>query len=171
MPLLADAVDTYIEDPTTGMMEFTDKADKIWQNMTAFAARGLGASVLGPYDRAMFALISALEEEPSKTQEILDSRIKAACAWITHASKPLLRWALENAGRTDASPDDTAVYMDGGPLYRGPPLMCLQRWGFWIDRLEELGKDASGAGGGARKVALETARTMRQVEARLGHTL
>lgn len=152
-------------------MEFTDKADKIWQNMTAFAARGLGASVLGPYDRAMLALISALEEEPSRTQGILDCRVKAACTWITHASKPLFRWALENAGRTDVSPDDTAVCMDGGPLHHGPPIMCLQRWGFWIDRLEELGKDGSGAGEEARKVALETARTMRQVEAQLGHTL
>lgn len=160
-------------DPTTGYMEFTNKAAQAWQNMNTFGALCLGGSIGGTYYEAMAALRWALEEEPCDIQEVMDCRIKAACPWITHSSKPLLRWALENVGYTDVTPDDAGNYVAEGPLYDGPPTMCLQRWGFWIDRFEELGKDgSSGVGDESRKLSLEAATTMRKVEAQLGgHTV
>ncbi|KAF6835856.1 hypothetical protein CMUS01_05637 [Colletotrichum musicola] len=156
-------------DPTTGYMQFTEEAAQAWQNMNSFAARCLAGSIGGPFNQAMYALRLALEEELSSTPEITVCRMKVACSWITYASKPMLRWALENAGRTDVSPDDDAAYVKRGPLYHGPPTMCLQRWGYWINRFNELGKDAAGAGEEAQKLALEAAKTMKQVEAQLGN--
>jgi hypothetical protein len=50
--------------------------------------------------------------------------------------------------------------------------MCFRRWGFWIERLEDIAKDEeSGIGDQTRKSALETAKTMRRAEGAVGYTL
>ncbi|KAF6831549.1 hypothetical protein CPLU01_06715 [Colletotrichum plurivorum] len=53
MPLFADAMETYLADPTTGYMKFTEEAAQAWQNMNSFAARGLAGSIGGPFNQAM----------------------------------------------------------------------------------------------------------------------
>lgn len=59
-----------------------------------------------------------------------------------------------------------------GVLYEGPPIMCLQRWGFWMDRLEWLAKsDNYGLGEEVRTEAFEAFGVMKEVEGRIGHTL
>jgi hypothetical protein len=115
----------------------------------------------------MYALRSALEEEVGVTE----CRIQVACEWVCHAAKRLFWWARDNIGYMDVTVEDEANYIEGGPLYRGPPTMCLERWGFWLDRLEELGKEESGMSEEIRKAALEAAQTMRTIETAMGHML
>ncbi len=59
----------------------------------------------------------------------------------------------------DVTVEDEANFVEGGPLYHGPPTMCLRWWGFWLDRLEELGKEDSGMSEAVRKAVLEAAQS------------
>lgn len=101
----------------------------------------------------------------------MECRIRVACQLITHGSKPLLWLAEQNLGYMDITEDDTASYVERRALYNGPPTMCLRRWGFWLDRLEKLGKEASGLSEEIRTSVLEAAQTMRTIERTIGHTL
>ena len=116
---------------------------------------------------------SALEEEQSSVGEMsrTECRIQVACTWISHAAKPQLWWARENIGYMDVTVEDEANYNERGTLYHGPPTMCLQRWGFWLDNFEELGKEESGMSEEIRKAALEAEQIMRTIERGIGHTL
>jgi hypothetical protein len=67
--------------------------------------------------------------------------------------------------------EDEANYIERGTLYHGPPTMCLQRWGFWLDNFKELGKEESGMSEEIRKAALEAEQNMRTIERGIGHTL
>ncbi|KAF6820949.1 hypothetical protein CSOJ01_00384 [Colletotrichum sojae] len=94
-----------------------------------------------------------------------------------------LRWALDKVGHADVprhwdvtALKDRAVKIEvnrcpAGLLYNGPEIMCLQRWGFWIERFEELGNNGPYLGEEARKAALEAAESMRKLERRIGNTL
>lgn len=135
--------------------------------MNAFGARCLGAGLEDAYADAMHALSSALEGE----SDVVDLKVLVASEWIRHASGPLLYWARNNIGYTDVPEDDEINYVEPGPLYHGPATMCLQRWGFWQGRFEELATEASGVSEETRKAALEAARTMKKVEASVGNTL
>ena len=159
-----------VKDPTLEPEEFSPKTAHIWRNMNAFGARCLGAGVLGAYWEAMYAMRSALEDEQTGKKEH-ECRVQVACEWISHASKPLLWWAQENIGYADVPVEDKAAYVEQGPLYSGPASMCLQRWGFWLDRFEELSKEESGLGEEIRKAALEASQTMKSIEAGVAHTL
>ncbi len=61
----------------------------------------------------------------------------------------------------DVTVEDEASFVEGGPLYHGPPAMCLRRWGFWLGRLEELRKEDPGMSEAIRKAVLEAAQTMK----------
>jgi hypothetical protein len=115
----------------------------------------------------MYSLRSALEDEVGVT----DCRIQVACEWIPHAAKPLLWWARENIGYLDVTVEDEANYVQAGPLYHGPPTMCLRRWGFWLNRLEELGKNDSGMSEAIRKTVLEAAQIMKTTEGTMSRRL
>ena len=126
--------------------------------------------MVGPYYQAMDALRLALEEEPTDKVKY-ECRVQVACEWIGHGAKQLLWWARDNIGYANVPVEDEATYVEQGPLYHGPPAMCLKRWGFWLDRFEDLGKEESGLGEEVRKAALEAAQTMKSVEAGVGNTL
>jgi hypothetical protein len=66
--------------------------------------------------------------------------------------------------------EDDSQHFRSGPLYRGPQAVCLQRWGFWQTRFEELGENFS-LKGEIRKEALKAAETMKTVERNIGHSL
>ncbi|KAK2773403.1 hypothetical protein CKAH01_03863 [Colletotrichum kahawae] len=123
--------------------EFWENDVQSWKNISCFAARLMRSGLASDYDQAIMALRTALEEDMNTLPGFADCRTQVACLWIKHAS----------------------------PLYGGPATMCLQRWGFWIERLEKLGKEASVLGEDTREMALQTARTIRIVEKGVSHTL
>ncbi|KAL0776390.1 hypothetical protein CaCOL14_007677 [Colletotrichum acutatum] len=92
----------------------------------------------------MDVLRSALEEEPSPIPAVAECRLRVAFERIRQSARSLLRWARENVGYPEMPEyesgltEETIAYQ--GVLYEGPPIMCLQRWGFWMDRLEWLTK-------------------------------
>lgn len=134
----------------------------------------MAVDILGAYKQVLCALRSALEEDLSilPSVDMAECRIQVACDWIPYAGKPLLWWARENIGYTDVTVDDEANYVEGGPLYDGPPAMCFRRWGFWLDRFEEVGKnEESGISDAIRKAASEAAEVMRTTERAVGNTL
>lgn len=121
----------------------------------------------------MYALRSALEEQPSPISEVVECRLKVACDWVLHSARPLLWWAQENLGYTDVPVEDTAAHEPGGELYEGPQTMCLRRWGFWLQRFESFGREAEGSGLSeeVRREALDAAEFMKTVERQIGHSL
>lgn len=152
--------------------ELTVDAVQIWRNMSSFGARSLADGVSGVYIQATDALRLALEEDLSKAlSTVRELRMKVAFEWITHAAKPLLKWAQENIGCTNVTEDDSqGQYVGAGSLYHGTKSMCLQRWGFWMDRFEELGKD-EGLSERIRKAAIEAAQILDTIERGVGHRL
>jgi hypothetical protein len=149
-----------LQDPSSIPGEVTPKDAQIWRNLNAFTARCLGAGVLGPYLQVMDALRLALEEEISASE----SRVQIACEWIYHSAKPLLLWAQENIDYTDVPAEDEAAFVEAGPLYHGPSPMCLQRWTFWLSRLEQFAKESSGLSEETLKTVLTAAGVMRAAE-------
>ncbi|KAJ3958986.1 hypothetical protein N0V92_004413 [Colletotrichum tropicale] len=147
-----------------------------WKSLNAFAADCLGGSIGGPYDQAMYAMTTALEEEPILKYGVTACRIEVVREWIHRAGRKLFRWALENVGFDGTLEKDSPQYVEGGPLYHGPPMMCLQRWGFWIERLEQLEKKGSITLEVERAayfgvVASSTASQMRWIERDMASTL
>jgi hypothetical protein len=121
--------------------------------MNVFGARCLGAGLEDADADAIHALRSALEEGSDE----VDLKVLFGSEWIRHASGLLLYWARDNIGYTDVPEEDGINYVEPGPLYHGRATMCLQRWGFWQDRFEELGTEASGVSEVTREAALEAA--------------
>ncbi|KAI1077797.1 hypothetical protein F5B20DRAFT_550415 [Whalleya microplaca] len=173
LPLLPMCMESYFNDPSSETGEFTPESAQIWRKLNTFAARCLASGTIGTYYQAMYALRLALEEELSAVLKvyITECRIQVACAWMAYGAKPLLWWAKENIGMMDVIEADTANYVERGALYHGPATMCLRRWGFWLDRFEELGKEESGMSEGCRKAAVEAALIMKTVEKGTAHTL
>ena len=87
--------------------------------------------------------------------DAMGCRVKVACTWTEHGKQPLLAWAQDNISYVQVPEDDRAAYVDRGQLYDGPAAMCLRRWGFWTERLEELAKEELGLDEGVRNKARE----------------
>lgn len=145
----------------------------IWRNINSFVARLTEADIYGPSVHIMRAMTYALEEELSTFAHpgLKECRVQVACDWVQRCANLMLEWAQENIGVTDVSASNTSTYLPGGRLYKGPPTMCFQRWGFWIERFRVLGKRDSGLPEETRKAALEAVKVMNMVERSLGHTL
>ncbi|KAF4808982.1 hypothetical protein CGCSCA5_v011866 [Colletotrichum siamense] len=175
LPMFSYCMDAYLSDPTRGCSELDITESHRWTSLNELAARCLGSGVAGPYHHALDAMRSNLEEELSSDRWVLSTRMDVAELWIRHARKPILKWALENAGRTDPPKEDSMDYEESGPLYHGPPMMCLQRWGFWIERLEQLSKKDLGTMDlepwDFHRDARRAAESLKQVEKEMGHTL
>ncbi|KAF4808981.1 hypothetical protein CGCSCA5_v011864 [Colletotrichum siamense] len=173
LPVFPIAFNEYWEnDPTSkpGAEKLHHADVQSWKNISCFAARLMRSGLASDYDQAIIALRTALEEDMNTLPGFADCRTQVACLWIKHADKFLLRWALDDPGRAEvagASPS----YLEAGPLYGGPATMCLQRWGFWTERLEMLGKEASVLEEDTREMALQAARTIRNVEKRVRRLL
>ncbi|KAK7984724.1 hypothetical protein PG988_002346 [Apiospora saccharicola] len=160
-------------------MYFTEKEKyppeelKAWQAANSFLARLTAAEVYGPSHQVMHAMQSALEQELSTFTHpgMKECRVLVAADWMQRCAGQMLSWAQENIGVTDVPESDTEIYFENGRLYKGPSAMCLQRWGFWIDRFGVIGKSDSGLSEETRKAALEAMEIMNTVERSVGHTL
>ncbi|KAK6860443.1 hypothetical protein PG995_004079 [Apiospora arundinis] len=173
LPLLSTTLEDAFMDPTD-FDNYSPDYLQDWRNLNRFSARFIEAGIFAPSYQVMYAMRLALEEDLSTTDNnaLKECRVQVACDWIKHAAKPLLWWALENLGYHDVSIEDEVAYAEGGPLYQGPQTMCLRRWGFWIDRFQQLGDpNSSSLHEETREAALKTAHYMNQVERGLGHTL
>jgi hypothetical protein len=158
-------------DPTCDGEDFTQETVQAWININSFSARCMGAGITGPYDLVIYALRDAFEENLAIEEEFqkAECKIRVACEWLTHSAVPLLWWARENIGLVEVAEDSTQ-WFPGGPLYQGPPCVCLRRWGFWQSQLQDLGKN-SALSEEVRKAAFEAAGTMTAVERRTATTL
>ncbi|OTA66132.1 hypothetical protein K449DRAFT_431607 [Hypoxylon sp. EC38] len=142
MPLFPQCMEVSFNDPMDEEVGFTPESAQIWRNINSFAARCMNTGTLGPYTQVVDALREALEEELDTDHDLAkaECRMQVPCEWMIHGAKPLLWWARENIGYANVAEDETQ-YFPGGSLYKGTPAVCLQRWGFWQTRFEELGKD------------------------------
>lgn len=173
-----------LSDPTTGYTKLTLAGSRAWKQLNRFGAGCLMSAIGGPHHHALKAMRSALEEDTSPDIKIAECRMFVIFEWaLPTALKALLRWALENVG-ADHPKEDSMDYEEPGPLYHGPPMMCLQRWGFWIERLEQLSKcdpesprDVREAflkdiqTGMFRRLAKTVAESVKEAEKELGLTL
>ncbi|KAK8008386.1 hypothetical protein PG991_010937 [Apiospora marii] len=144
-----------------------------WRKLNSFYARLTEAKIFEPSYQVMEAMNRALEEDISALNHpgLEECRVQIACEWMERCAGQMLLWALENHGNNkDGSVIRSAWQYENGALYKGPSAMCLQRWGFWIQRFQVLGKKDSGLPEETRKAALEAARYMKTVEGSAGHT-
>ncbi|KAK8075341.1 hypothetical protein PG997_010004 [Apiospora hydei] len=172
LPLFGMHVESTFMDPAA-LEDYSPHVLQEWRNANSFAARLTGAGILSPSYQEMNALRMVLEEDVNLIDHaaLKESRVLVACDWVKHCARPLLSWAQENLGYMDVPEEDTAAYCDNGPLYKGPHTMCLQRWGFWIERFQALGKPESGLRDELREAVLEAAQKMETVERSVAHTL
>ncbi|KAH0432385.1 hypothetical protein CcaCcLH18_06465 [Colletotrichum camelliae] len=185
LPMFSFCMDAaFGSDPTTGYTKLTLAGSRVWKQLNRFGAGCLMRAIGGPHHHALNAMRSALEEDTSPDIDIAECRMFVIFEWaLPPALKALLRWALENVG-ADHPKEDSMDYEEPGPLYHGPPMMCLQRWGFWIERLEQLSKcDPESPRedleaflkdlqtGLFRRLAKAVAESMKEAEKELGHTL
>ncbi|KAK1640972.1 hypothetical protein BDP81DRAFT_390295 [Colletotrichum phormii] len=178
LPLFYVAVEASPGDPTqeSTTESFTTKDAQEWRNINRFGALLLGSGVLGLHTQAMDALRSALEEEPSSIPAVAECRLRLACEWIRHSARSLLWWSQENIGYLEMPEYERDLTEEAisyqGVLYEGPPIMCRQRWEFWMVRLEWLAKsEDAGLGKEMRTKALEAFEIMMEVGEWIGHTL
>ncbi|KAI0129490.1 hypothetical protein BJ170DRAFT_275852 [Xylariales sp. AK1849] len=125
-------MNAWFNNPTWEGGESTPESIQMWRNLNSFAARCMGAGVLGLYVKLMDALRETLEEELGIDQDPAkaECNIEVACEWIARCAKLLIWWAQENIGYVDTTEDSTQN-LPGGPLYQGPHIVCLRRWEFW----------------------------------------
>lgn len=122
-------------------MESSCEDKDVWVHLNWFAAQCLQGGFGGPYHHAIHAMSSALEEEMSPDSFTIQCRLFVACSWMMLAGKIILRRARENARRAEHPKEDSMDFEEPGPLYHGPPMLCSQRWDFWVQRLKQLGME------------------------------
>lgn len=158
-----------ILDPTISDLEpFTERSAQGWLKFNEFEARLLEAGSFGAYVEAMAVLELALEEELPTAAEngVADCRVMAASIWLSRCAKNFLEWAQENVD-PETTPGEGS-YFAAGSLYNGRPYMCFERWGFWQQRLEELGVPDSGLQPQTREAVHKAAEAMRTITAGTG---
>ncbi|OJJ50303.1 hypothetical protein ASPZODRAFT_128923 [Penicilliopsis zonata CBS 506.65] len=132
LPLLGSYLrDNWISPTYQGKVPEAQDAEK-WKSLNSFAARMLGKRLGSWWNFAMWELQAALEEE-YKDQAIADCNVTVACEWIVHSGD----YIFEQIGNADGQSEQ-------GPLYSGPPGLCLERWNFWKRRLREMSQLVSG---------------------------
>ncbi|KAK6452848.1 hypothetical protein FP744_10009099 [Trichoderma asperellum] len=92
LPLFPQCMDAYLDSPMDDTEEFTPETAQIWRNLSSFAARCMGAGVLGSYTQVITALRGALEEELGIERDLAraECKVQVACEWIAHGAKPLV---------------------------------------------------------------------------------
>ncbi|KAJ6166964.1 hypothetical protein N7470_002411 [Penicillium chermesinum] len=114
-----------------------DAAEK-WINLNSFAARLRSLGYTHWHNFPVWELRAALEEE-IQDQDVLAFRLAVAEQWIVHAGQAIyIHVTMEPA-------EEESRTMKPGPLYEGKAKLDLERWGFWKNRLAELGKQSSGS--------------------------
>ncbi|KAJ4392947.1 hypothetical protein N0V93_002151 [Gnomoniopsis smithogilvyi] len=165
MPAFGVALEAHRTDPTIQEEEpLTEQLAQGWFNFNEFEARLLEAGSAGAYLDAILVLQLALEEElPTAAGDLLtDCRVQAATVWLLRCGKQLYEWALENVD-PEIQPFEES-YFEAGSLYSGRPFMCPERWGFWLHRLEELGKPEHRLGPLTCETVLQAAQVMRAAQ-------
>jgi len=105
-----------------------------WLSLNSFAARLKREDLIYGTYFAICRLRGALEEE-NPVREVANSEISVASEWIIRSGIVLYREA-----RNGVTQDDEPV-MRSGPLYKGQPGLCPERWLFWKSRLSNVSTD------------------------------
>lgn len=110
-----------------------------WISLNAFTARLMNNGVVRWTVLAVIEIGAALEHDIVDTY-VRDSRLVVVQQWIMLSGKEIFKDAFQ-ANKLD----ETEIRATNpGPLYTGPPGLVMQRWRFWMERLEELGEGAKG---------------------------
>lgn len=140
----------------------------VWQNVNSFRARLTEVEILAPCYQIVEAMREGLEDDLGIYPGLRECRVQIACDWMQRCADQLLSWAKENIGSLYDFPNGTVFHHKNGRLYSGPPAVCLQRWGFWLQRLEALGGEDSDLPEELRKAAREAAGAMKTAETSVG---
>lgn len=169
LPDFSIALDASRSDPTyTDMEPITDQSAQRWLKFNEFGARLLEADAAGLYLSAIWVLRSALEEELPTTEaepageSAADCRVRAASFWILRCANKIFEWAQENADPETSPPESSCFH--AGALYSGRPVMCPERWQFWLHRLEQLEKPEFGLRPQTREIVVQAAQIMRTAQ-------
>ncbi|KAL1840165.1 hypothetical protein VTJ49DRAFT_739 [Mycothermus thermophilus] len=178
---LIDRFECCLVDPTYEPLEdpISPEAIRDYQNISWFAARLHAAEILQNYAECVSVFFRTLETDISTlSTEAAACRILVACGWLINCSKSLLLWAREYDPSKDVivppseadkaegrwqSDSNGPSYIPGGPLYKGPPTMCQERWAFWLARIDGFASD-SGLADPVRDAASKAAKAMRTAE-------
>ncbi|KAE8154851.1 hypothetical protein BDV25DRAFT_82920 [Aspergillus avenaceus] len=123
-----------------------------WVSLNSFTARLLALGGVPWYNFAIWSLREGLEEECPETA--VDCHLAVAREWFRH-SGPVLRQQATVAETKEER------MLAGGSLYQGPAKLCPERWTFWKERLDQIGRQEGNAG----KDAVNVKEIMDQVEA------
>ena len=134
----------------------------------AFAARLIGAGIIGYTNQVVWMLRDALEEDTSKKAPgALDRDLTTAAMYIEYAG-PLLAEAIIRTPDPSLSKEDERL-LRAGALYSGKAGLQSDRWLFWLNRFREEADRATGHD--AKSLALRSSRLMQiWVERRLHPT-
>ncbi|KAJ5240089.1 hypothetical protein N7468_004708 [Penicillium chermesinum] len=137
-PLLGPVMRESWQPPTTTHGAPDPDAAEKWINLNSFAARLRSLGYTHWHNFPVWELRAALEEE-IQDQDVLAFRLAVAEQWIVHAGQAIyIHVTMEPA-------EEESRTMKPGPLYEGKAKLDLERWGFWKNRLAELGKQSSGS--------------------------
>jgi hypothetical protein len=123
-PCLSDSWDAPTEDGDIP----SPKESSEWVNLNSFAARLKREGLMHGTLLAVRMLRDALEKE-IQFREIANCDISAASQWIIRSGMELYREV-----RNKCPLNDDPVMQITGPLYKGNPSLCPERWLFWKSR-------------------------------------
>ncbi|KEZ42761.1 hypothetical protein SAPIO_CDS6048 [Scedosporium apiospermum] len=144
LPLLDACIREAWVDPVQVVEDLDDEVPNAdiwaeWISLNAFTARLMNNGVVRWTVLAVIEIGAALEHDIVDTY-VRDSRLVVVQQWIMLSGKEIFKDAFQ-ANKLD----ETEIRATNpGPLYTGPPGLVMQRWRFWMKRLEELGEGAKG---------------------------
>lgn len=125
-----------------------------WVNFNAFVARIMSKGVFHWPICALLEIRHALEKEYPETGLTRQYTLRVASQWILLCGRPLFKDAFRGDVLDEAELRMTAP----GPLYTttgAKPGLNMDRWRFWLKRLEELGSKSED---GKEEVCFEAKR-------------
>ena len=130
----------------------SDEAQK-WHNVTSFLARCWQAGFFNASLQALH-LFRAILEQPVTDISALQQALPIVLEWIMHSGIALYQ-SIESSESQEGSREQSA-----GSLYTGPNQLCVERWQFWKNRLEELAGQLQGH---SKEMALDCASKMESI--------
>jgi len=131
-PLLYPNWDDEMHSPAVFKKTPSPEERNEWLNLSSFTALLKREGIVHGTHYAIVQLRNALEERlPSR--ELTNWHVSVASLWIMRSGIELYREA-----RDGGPMNDEPVMKRVGPLYRGEPGLCLERWLFWKSRFCRL---------------------------------
>lgn len=117
---------------------YNDESVSEWVNLNVFVARLRGKGIFPDDTYAILEIQRGLEQEFPDTGLARQYTLRIASQWILQAGVQLLNGAL-----SDDIVDEVELRItQTGPLFAalgGKPGLGMNRWRFWLKRLEDLG--------------------------------